>query len=126
MITGLGLDIVEVERMKTVFERWGDRIIRRLFTDREVELWDRSGIGSVPRLAGRFAAKEAAMKALGVGWGPSATWHDFEIINDDKGKPVLSMTGSASRTAEGLGVRETHISISHSPMSACAVVVMES
>ena len=125
MITGLGLDIVEVERMKTVFERWGDRIIRRLFTDREIELWDEAA-GSVPRLAGRFAAKEAAMKALGVGWGPSATWHDFEIVNDDKGKPILSMTGSASRTAGDLGVQKTHISISHSPMSACAVVVMES
>ena len=126
MITGLGLDIVEIERMKSVFERWGNRVINRLFTDREVELWQGIGVGAVSRLAGRFAAKEAAMKALGVGWGPSATWHDFEIVNDDNGKPILSMTGSAARTAGDLGVRKTHISISHSPKSACAVVVMES
>ena len=126
MITGLGLDIVEIERMRSVFEKWGNRVINRLFTDREIELWKGIGIGAVQRLAGRFAAKEAAMKALGVGWGPSATWHDFEIVNDDNGKPVLSMTGSAARTAGGLGVRRTHISISHSPKSACAVVVMES
>ncbi len=126
MIAGVGLDIVEIGRMRSVFDRWGNRVINRLFTDREVELWDGIGIGAVSRLAGRFAAKEAAMKALGVGWGPSATWHDFEIVNDDRGKPVLSMTGSAARTAEDLGVRRTYISISHSPKSACAVVVMES
>ncbi len=126
MITGLGLDIVEIERMRSVFERWGNRVINRLFTDHETELWKEIGAGAVQRLAGRFAAKEAAMKALGVGWGPSATWHDFEIVNDDNGKPVLSMTGSAARTAEDLGVRRTHISISHSPKSACAVVIMES
>ncbi len=126
MIVGLGLDIVEIGRMRSVFEKWGDRIMDRLFTDREREPRRIEGTGAGPHLAGRFAAKEAAMKALGVGWGPSATWHDFEIVNDDKGKPVLTMSGSAARTAGDLGVRRTHLSISHSERSACAVVVMES
>lgn len=125
MITGVGLDIVEIERMRLIFEKWGEKITNRLFTNREIELLDGSAC-SAPRLAGRFAAKEAAMKALGVGWGALATWHDFEIVNDDKGKPVLSMTGSAARTAGNLGVRRTHLSISHSERSACAVVIMES
>lgn len=126
MIVGLGLDIVEIERMRSVFEKWGDRIMDRLFTDRERESRRAEGAGAEAHLAARFAAKEAAMKALGVGWGPSATWHDFEIVNDDKGKPVLTMSGSAARTAGDLGVRRTHLSISHSLKSACAVVVMES
>lgn len=126
MIVGLGLDIVEIERMRSILEKWGDRITDRLFTNREAELWQTGAAGGAARLAGRFAAKEAAMKALGVGWGPSATWHDFEIVNDDNGKPIISMTGSAARTAGTLGTRHAHLSISHSKISACAVVILES
>ncbi len=126
MIVGLGLDIVEIERMSALLEKWGDRATDRLFTDREAELWQSGAAGGAARLAGRFAAKEAAMKALGVGWGPSATWHDFEIVNDDNGKPIISMTGSAEQTAGTMGVRNAHLSISHSERSACAVVILES
>lgn len=125
MIVGLGLDIIEIERIRSALDRWGDRIVHKVFTGPEIERWQ--AVGSGPsRLAGRFAAKEAAMKALGVGWGPSAGWRDFEIINDNSGRPLLSMTGSAADTAGRLGVQRTHLSISHSERSACAVVVLES
>ena len=126
MIVGLGLDIVEIERMKSVLEKWGNKVTDRLFTDRESEIWNAGAASGAARLAGRFAAKEAAMKALGVGWGPSATWHDFEIVNDDNGKPIISMTGSAAQTAGTMGACNAHLSISHSEKSACAVVILES
>lgn len=125
MIIGLGLDIIELERMKSVSDKWGDKFADRIFTVKELEHWRAGGLAA-SRLAGRFAAKEAAMKALGVGWGASATWHDFEIVNNKLGKPVLSMAGSAARTAEELGVKNIHVSISHSEKSACAVVILES
>lgn len=124
MIVGLGIDIIEIERVKSAREKWGDRFTGRVFTERELGSWRETGSAD-SRLAGRFAAKEAAMKALGVGWGPDASWHELEVSNDEKGKPILSMTGSAAETAGSMGVSSMHVSISHSPLSACAVVVLE-
>ncbi len=124
MIIGLGIDIIEIERVKSAQEKWGDRFTDRVFTESELDSWREAGSAD-SRLAGRFAAKEAAMKALGVGWGPDASWRELEISNDEKGKPVLSMTGSAAETAGSMGVDSMHVSISHSPLSACAVVVLE-
>ena len=124
MIVGLGIDIVDMKRLAKSLERWGDRFAAKFCTDNELEHWKALG-SAISRLAGRFAAKEAAMKALGVGWGRSATWKDFEITNNDKGDPSLAISGSAARTAEGLAVKNAHISIAHSERSACAVVVLE-
>ncbi len=124
MIVGLGIDIIEIERVKSAHKKWGDRFTGRVFTESELDSWRKTGSAD-SRLAGRFAAKEAAMKALGVGWGPDASWHELEVSNDKKGKPILSMTGSAAETADSMGVGSMHVSISHSPLSACAVVVLE-
>ena len=125
MIVGLGLDIVEIERVQGMLDRWGDRFLRKVFTEKEIDYCNRYG-SSADHFAGRFAAKEAAMKALGVGWGASAVWHEVEVLNEESGKPVLSMKGGTAGLAEELGVRAKHVSISHSQTSACAVVVLGS
>ncbi len=122
MIVGLGLDIVEIDRIKGMLDKWGDRFLSKIFTDKEIEYCAKYG-ASAAHFAGRFAAKEAAMKALGVGWG-SAVWQDMEVLNEEGGKPVLYMKGPAAGIARKLGADMMHVSISHSEKSACAVVIL--
>lgn len=123
MIVGLGLDIVEIDRVKSMLEKWGDRFSCKVFTDKEIEYCGKYRSSAV-HFAGRFAAKEAAMKALGVGWG-AAVWQDVEILNEEGGKPVLFIKGPAAGIARKLGADTMHVSISHSEKSACAVVILE-
>ena len=122
MIVGLGLDIVEIDRVEGLLDRWGDRFLNKVFTDKEIEYCGKHG-KSATHFAGRFAAKEAAMKALGVGWG-SAVWQDVEVLNEASGKPVLFIKGPAAGIARELGADTMHVSISHSERSACAVVIL--
>ena len=125
MIVGVGVDIIEIDRIARAIERRREKFVSKIYTDAEIAYCDRHHAAAA-RYAGRFAAKEAAMKALGVGWGAGAGWRELEVTNDDRGKPLLHLKGSAARTAEGLGVTRMHVSLSHSRGAACAVVVLES
>jgi holo-[acyl-carrier protein] synthase len=114
----IGVDTVEIARIIATIERYGDRFLGRVFTAFERERY----VGRPLALAGRFAAKEAAAKALGTGIGPVG-WHGMEIRNDAAGKPQLFLYGAAAALAASLGFREWHVSITHSRDLATAFVV---
>jgi holo-[acyl-carrier protein] synthase len=114
---GLGIDIVDVDRFAAVLAR-RPRIVERLFTEGEL----RDAKGSPRRLAARFAAKEACLKSLRVGVG-AAAWRDIEVVRAPDGSPSLALHEAASALARSRGVSELHVSLSHSDLSACAVVV---
>jgi holo-[acyl-carrier protein] synthase len=123
MIRGIGVDVIEVERIRRAAARWGEGFLGRVFTPGE-----RGHAGSsraaAERLAGRFAAKEAVMKALGLGWRRMA-WREIEIAGDPSGRPVVRLSGRAARAAAELGVQAWFVSISHTRELAVAHAVAE-
>ena len=124
MIVGIGVDMVEIARIRGVYERHGERFLERVLTPREREYCLRHK-DPAPRLAGRWAAKEAAMKALGTGLSNGVAWKDFEILPDPKGKPVLELYGEAARIAKSLGASRAHVTITHSRDAAFAQAILE-
>ncbi|MEK7326664.1 MAG: holo-ACP synthase [Chloroflexota bacterium] len=113
-----GVDMIEVSRIDRAILRHGDRFFRRFFTQQE--LIDANG--RTPALAARYAAKEAAAKALGTGIGDVA-WKELEILRGERGEPVLRLIGDAEALARRLGWREWSVSMSHTHEHAIAVVV---
>ncbi|MHC1789458.1 holo-[acyl-carrier-protein] synthase [Solidesulfovibrio sp.] len=122
MICGLGIDVVELERIKTALVRFGDRFLARILTPAE-----RAALPPIPlaRTAGLFAAKEAAAKALGTGFAQGVTFHTLEILSDAAGRPALTLSGPALSRAATLGATSWHVSITHSRDTAAAVVILE-
>lgn len=114
----IGVDTVEIARLAAALARHGGRLLHRVYTPYERERY----AGNVAALAGRFAAKEAAAKALGTGIG-QAGWQSIEVRSDARGKPLLSLTGAAAALAAAQGLTEWHVSITHSRDLATAFVV---
>lgn len=123
-ILGLGLDVVDLERFSGVLERHGEALLRRVFRDGEVRATAAGG-ARVAHIAGLFAAKEAAMKALGSGWAQGVGFRQIEIARDESGAPRLELHDEARRRADRLGVERLHLSITHDGRTAAAVVVLE-
>ena len=119
----LGLDLAEVDRVAGVLERWGDRFVRRVFRPGELSRSRRHPRARAEHVAGRFAAKEAAMKALGTGWRGLA-FKDVEVGRDPRGKPTLSFHGRALDRSRELRVASTEVSITHTATMAAAVVAL--
>jgi len=124
MILGLGIDIAEIDRIEAAIRRFGDHFLFRLFTPAEIDYCE-SHRNRYERYAGRFAVKEAAMKALGTGWRRGVRWTDFEVARELSGKPTLRLSGRAAELAAQLGVRHIAVSITHSGNTALAQVVFE-
>lgn len=124
VIIGLGLDIAEIDRIEAAITRHGAAIIERLFTPREVAYCE-SHRNKFERYAGRFAAKEAAMKALGTGWRAGVRWRDIEVIRELSGKPTLELQGVARERASKMGVKNISLTITHSGNLALAEVIFE-
>lgn len=124
MIVGTGIDIAEVPRIAAAIKRYGTRFIRRVFTDEEILYCD-SKNNRAERYAGRFAAKEAAMKAIGTGWKHGIAWRDFEVQRAPGGRPTVIFAGKAAEFAARLGVKRTSLSISHTAEHAIAQVILE-
>jgi holo-[acyl-carrier protein] synthase len=125
MIVGLGIDIANVERVKAAIERRGELFLRRIYTPAEIAYCERFR-NKYERYAGRFAAKEAAMKALGTGWSRGVRWVDLEVGRQKSGRPVMALAGEAEKIAERLGVSRIVISITHTAAQAFAQVIFES
>src|SRR5271154_537425 len=125
MIVGTGVDIAEIPRIRSSIERFGDRFLRRIFTEGEMAYCEAKA-NRFERYAARFAAKEAAMKALGTGWSRGVRWRDIEVVREPSGKPTLQLTGVARQIADGLGVKNISLSITHSGNLALAHVIFES
>jgi len=119
----LGLDLAEVERVAGLLERWGDRFVDRVFLPGELRRGRRHPRAFAEHVAGRFAAKEAAMKALGTGWRGLA-FRDIEVGRDSRGKPTLAFHGKALARARALGVTSMEVSITHTRQTAAAVVAL--
>jgi holo-[acyl-carrier protein] synthase len=125
MIVGLGLDIAEIDRIEAAIKRHGAPFLERLFTPAEVSYCEQYK-NRFERYAARFAAKEAAMKALGTGWSRGVRWRDIEVARQPSGKPTLHLAGAARQIADGLGVKNISLSITHSGNLALAQVIFES
>ena len=119
---GIGIDIIDISRVRAVIERHGDRFSRRIWTGAELaESTTRDD--PLPYLAGRFAAKEAVLKALGTGLSGGIRWVDVEILRGDRGAPFVRLEGEAERQAARLGISRIFVSISHSEAQAAAQAV---
>lgn len=123
MIIGIGVDIVEVERIAQAVEGTAS-LQERVFTESEIRYCSERK-ARFQHLAGRFAAKEAALKALGTGWSSGIRWQDVESVPDEKGKPQLLLHGKAKELFEQSGAHQALVSISHTDSHAVAVVVLE-
>ena len=122
-IVGHGVDIVEVARIREMLARHEDQFLNRCFTPREQADATAAGKRREERLAGRFAAKEATLKALGTGWRHGITWTDIEVTPNDAGAPMLSITGQALKFAQAKGATNWLLSISHTETHAIASVI---
>jgi holo-[acyl-carrier protein] synthase len=124
MIVGLGVDLVEISRVRAIYQRHPARFLARILTERERKYVMRYKDPG-ERLAGRWAAKEAAFKALGTGLGAGMSWRDVEIVNGPAGRPELRFHGAALEQARALGANVFHVSVTHSHDSAMAQVILE-
>jgi holo-[acyl-carrier protein] synthase len=124
MIVSIGIDIIEVYRIRETIERT-PRFVERVYTERERKYCDNKGAASAQSYAARFAAKEAFLKALKTGWRGKITWHDIEVLNDDQGVPRLEISGEAREILEKTGADKIHLSISHTTEHATAQVILE-
>ena len=113
-----GVDLVEIERIELAVQRWGDRFLRRVWTERELDYCR----GRYPELGARFAGKEAVSKALGTGLD-GIIWREIEILPGKSGKPLVYLHGAAKERALSLGLNTWVISLSHTRNMACAFVV---
>jgi holo-[acyl-carrier protein] synthase len=124
MIVGTGIDIAEVPRIAEAISRFGARFIQRVYTEREIKYCD-SKANRVERYAARFAAKEAAMKALGTGWNHGVRWRDIEVRRQPAGRPTIVFHGKAAEFAAKLGAVHVALSLSHTELQAIAQVILE-
>jgi len=124
VIVGTGIDLIEMERIRAIQQRHPERFIDRILTVAEKN-YVLQYKDPTQRLAGRFAAKEAALKALGTGVDDGIGWKDVEILPDERGKPLLSFHGKAALRAQSLGATVYHVTITHSDTMAMAQVLLE-
>ena len=124
MIVGTGIDIAEVPRIRQSIERFANRFLQRIYTPGEIRYCDAKA-NRVERYAARFAAKEAAMKALGTGWSHGVRWRDCEVIRMPGGRPSITFHGRAGEIAARLGVKNASLSLSHTKDQAIAQVILE-
>ncbi len=121
-IVSQGIDLVECERIRDIWQRHGDRFLQRLLTEAEIQHVHKYK-NPVPSLSGRFAAKEAILKVLGTGWRGQIAWRDMEITNDVAGQPSVTLTGESRRVAERLGITRILVSITHTEHHAAASAI---
>ena len=124
MIVGMGIDVAEVPRIQAVIESQKERFLRRVFTPEEAAYCEQFK-NKYERYSGRFAVKEAAMKALGTGWSRGVRWVDLEIVRMRGGRPTLVLKGEARKIADALGVKNIVVSITHTEAQAIAQVIFE-
>ncbi len=122
VITAVGIDLIEVDRLRAAVERWGDRFLKRVYTPAEIDYCFRKG-ENYRSLAARFAAKEAAMKALGTGWKRGVRWVDLEVVRKPGSAPEMVLHGISGKLAAG---RRFLVSLTHTDTQAIAVVIAES
>ncbi len=124
MIVSIGIDIIEVYRIRETLART-PRFVERVFTENERAYCDAKRNAAAQSYAARFAAKEAFLKALKTGWRGKITWHDIEIVSGENGVPHFEISGEAKKILENLGANAVHLSMSHTTEHAIAQVIFE-
>jgi holo-[acyl-carrier protein] synthase len=126
-IVGTGVDIIEVDRIEQALTRsaTGERFRRRVFTEREIEYCESRGLPRYQSYAARFAAKEAAMKAMGTGWNRNVGWSEIEVVRERGQAPTIALHGKSAEFARRRGIVCFHLSISHTDSQAIAYVIAE-
>jgi holo-[acyl-carrier protein] synthase len=124
MVKGIGVDTIELHRIGRVLDTYGGRFLERIYAPEERDYALRYA-DPVPRLAARFAAKEACMKALGTGWNHGVRWRDIVVVNAPTGKPEMELRGRAREFADRQGVERISLSITHNRETAMVIVIFE-
>jgi len=124
VIVGIGVDIADVARIAKSIDRFGRRFTERVFTPDEIRYCE-SKANKAERYAARFAAKEAAMKAIGTGWRHGVTWQDIEVKRAPRGRPTVAFSGKAAEFFAKLGATKAHLSLTHTQEVAMAQVILE-
>jgi holo-[acyl-carrier protein] synthase len=124
MIYGIGVDVIKIARFEQALDRWGNRLRERVFTPQELSTCHNKAHPG-RHLALRFAAKEAFLKALGIGMFQGVAWNEIEIINDPTGRPHMKVRGNAEKVCREEGIQEIFVSISHEHDYGVAQVLME-
>jgi holo-[acyl-carrier protein] synthase len=124
MILGTGVDIAEVARVRETIERFGERFLKRIYTEGEVRYCERRA-RRFESYAARFAAKEAGMKALGTGWSRGVRWRDIEVVRPKGQRPTIQFHGEAAAVAARLGTKNVALSLTHTSEEALAHVILE-
>ena len=124
MIIGIGIDVIQNQRIHDSLTRFGPRFSNRIYTENEIAYCDKCAEPSI-HYAARFAAKEAAFKALGTGWAAGVKWKDIEVHRLPSGKPELQLYGEALQRATTMGAKRFHVSLTHDQLVSSAIVILE-
>ncbi len=124
MIYGIGTDLVEVNRMEKIIQRWGERFTEKVYSQDEIDYCTRKAYPAI-HYAARFAAKESFLKSLGIGLGMGVSLKDIEVINNAQGNPQLKMNERIRKVLDTHGITYVHISMTHTREHAHAVVILE-
>lgn len=124
MISGMGVDLVEIDRIDKIIERWGDMFVQKVFADEEIR-YCRKHVLPAMHFAARFAAKEACLKALGIGLGMGVGLKEIWVSRSDKGVPSLIFADKARKLMEKQAIKGAHLSLTHTRSHAMAMVVLE-
>ena len=124
MIYGIGIDLVENNRLEKIIGKWGQKFLQRVFSEREIQYCGKH-IQSSIHYGARFAAKESFLKALGIGLGMGVKLKDIEVVRDKSGKPDLVLWGGAKAQTEKKKITKIHLSLTHTKKYATAFIVLE-
>ena len=124
MVIGIGIDVIQNERIRDSLKTFGPRFLNRIYTEIEIGYCNNRADPGI-HFAARWAAKEAAFKALGTGWAAGVTWKDVEIQRLPSGQPQLHLYGAALARASSMGASRFHVSLTHDQLVSCAVVLLE-
>ena len=124
MILGIGIDIIEVARIRASYERFGERFLKRILREQEIGYCLSHKFPS-PHLAARFAAKEAVSKAFGTGIGRQLGWQDMEVVRKESGEPLIVLHGAGQKLLAERGAKIACVSLSHTEVYAAAVAIIE-
>ena len=124
MICGIGIDLVENDRLARIIAKWGSKFLQRVFSDGEISYCEKH-VQAAVNYGARSAAKESFVKALGIGLGRGIKLKEIEVVNDKKGKPDLVLRGEAKAQIEKRKIVKVHLSLTHTKSYASAIVLLE-
>ncbi len=124
MIYGIGIDLVDNDRLARIIAKWGSKFLQRVFSEGEINYCEKHAQASI-NYGARFAAKESFVKALGIGLGRGVKLTDIEVVNDKNGKPDLVLWGEAKAQIENRNIVQVHLSLTHTRSFASAIVLLE-